>query len=444
MPKPKYNYTIFSIKRLLEDVSNKANINILTIADCEILSGILLKEKIILSKDTIARLYKIIPTKSIPYKNTLDKLCTFIGYNNWDNFYTQFRKENDENTVLNANKTDIIKDNELLLLKYCIEDNAFNPVINYLNKISELLHNPFSKDSHKIANRIGMSVKNNTDSQKILIPFITKNEKLRDIFFTWWVDIDALSLYYSEYIEKHYLKNLHPQSENFSNNEMWAYSILLYNSLYSFNKKEYAKLAYKLFKTYEAKNIVLTGRSDFYPYARFHSHHIIYNVLYKNKGNKWLNAKIYKIKNDINNINLSYKAVIISYIIEALSVCGKYELVITFKDDYDELLKIFYQKNGKFNQEEDSLVKMVFYFHFALNKLNILEENLNTSFFALKEKPTTEVDNFTHSYTFFFNHIKSYYSSNQYEKKLLIENALKHAAIINNSLLIKLNRNINS
>ena len=185
MPKPKYDYTTFSIKKLLEDVSKKSGIQIHNIADCGMLAGILSKEGFHVSDSTLARLFKVITSKSIPSKYTLDILSAYIGYQHWDNFYNEFRKENDENAVVNDLKSNLISINELMLLKFCIEDNAFNPAINYLNKISPLLSNPYNLDSHRVANQLGYSIRNNENAQKVLIPFITKNEIIRDIFYTW-------------------------------------------------------------------------------------------------------------------------------------------------------------------------------------------------------------------------------------------------------------------
>ncbi len=439
MPKPKYNYTIFSIKRLLEDVLSKANIKILTIADCEILSAILLNEKIILSKDTIARLYKIIPTKSIPYKNTLDKLCTYIGYNNWDNFYIQFRKENDENTVLNDIKTDIIKDNELLLLKYCIEDNAFNPVINYLNKISETLEDPISSASYKIANLLGYSIRQNKLAQKTLIPVITKNEVFREMFYTWWVDMDGLDSYYAHYIKQTYLKHIHPNDRDYMLNEIWAYSMLMYNALYAENLKKFAKYAYVLFHKYNAEEIILSGRINFYPFARFHSNHIIYHSLLKNASSSWFENKLLFIKNELQKTEKQFQIVIVSHIVEAFVIAGKHELAMAFFDDY----KLFLQKyviNIKINTEQDSLIKMIFYFHLVFEKLNILEKNLSESVSFLIEKPAISGDNFLHSYNYYLNSVKQFYAIDALEKDNFINKASRNAAIINNKYFLNLQK----
>ena len=222
------------------------------------------------------RLFKVITSKSIPSKYTLDILSAYIGYQHWDNFYNEFRKENDENAVVNDLKSNLISINELMLLKFCIEDNAFNPAINYLNKISPLLSNPYNLDSHRVANQLGYSIRNNENAQKVLIPFITKNEIIRDIFYTWWVDMDGLNSYYATYIQHSYLKQLHPANQNFNQNEIWAYSMLMYHALYADNLKEYSKNAYYLFNKYQAEDITLRNYFAAYPFARFHATHIIY------------------------------------------------------------------------------------------------------------------------------------------------------------------------
>ena len=439
MPKPKYNYTVFSVKKLLEEVSNKANVSIQSISDCEILSGILRKEKVNISKDTLARLYKVISTSSIPAKYTLDKLSFYIGKENWDFFYKQFRTENDENSLLTDLPSELITDSELMLLKYCIEDNAFNPVINYLNKISTIIENPYCTDSHKIANQLGYSIRQNKLAQETLIPIITKNEIFREMFYTWWVDMDGLNSYYAHYIKQTYLKQIHPNDRDYMLNEIWAYSMLMYNALYTEDINKFAKYAYTLFNKYKAEDITLSGRMNFYPFARFHSNHIIYISLLKNIGESRLEKKVLFIKTELQKIDEKFQIVIISHIVEAFVIAGKHELAMAFFDDY----KLFLQRyviNIKLNTEQDSLIKLIFYFHLVFEKLNILEKNLSESVSFLIEKPIISVDNFLHSYNYYLNSVKQFYAIDAGKKENFINKASQNAAIINNKYFINLHK----
>ncbi|RLD76038.1 MAG: hypothetical protein DRJ10_14250, partial [Bacteroidetes bacterium] len=368
MPKPKYDYTTFSIKKLLDDVTKKSGIQIHNIADCGMLSGILSKEGIQVSDSTLARLFKVIVSKSVPSKYTLDILSAYVGYQHWDDFYNQFRKENDENAVVNDLKSDFISNNELMLLKFCIEDNAFNPAINYLNKITPFLSNPYSADSFKVANQLGYSIRNNQNAQKTLIPYITKNEIIRDMFYTWWVDMDGLNSYYAAYIQHSYLKHIHPNDQNFNQNEIWAYCMLMYHALYADNIKEYSRNAYYLFNKYQAEDIILTDHFNAYPFSRFHSNHIIYNGLIKNANNKWFDKKVLFIKTELLNVAVQSQVIVLSQIVEALVISGKFEIVLQFIEEYYSFLRK-HLKNSRFDEEEDSLIKLIYYFHFAFREL---------------------------------------------------------------------------
>lgn len=434
MPKHKYNYTSFSIKKLLEEVSKKSKVVINNIADCEVLSNILEKEKVYISKDTLARLYHIRPTKTLPSKNTLNQLSAYINYENWDNYYSTFRKENSENAILTDIKKDIISESELMLLKFCIEDNAFNPVINYLKKIIPNVSNPFGNDAKKIADIIGKTSRIYPEVQKQIIPFITKNKELRDAVYTWWVDIDGLNINYANIIETQYIKNLNRLDSDFVQNEIWAYSMLMNQSFYNQEIREFIKNAYYLFNKYKPEQITLERNFAVFPFARYHSNHILYRYFYKpNTNNLWFEQKINFIKEQLMITTEHEKIIILAFIIEALSVAEKYELILFFSEEYEAATSGFIIKNT-ITREEDSLIKLIYYFNFALKKLNKLNKDLKANIKDLSgaEKYITYQQNFA----YFHKSAISLFENEEKMKQQYLSEAKKHAEIINNKFYI--------
>ena len=145
------------------------------------------------------------------------------------------------------------------------------------------------------------------------------------------------------------------------------------------------------------------------------------------------------IKNELQKTEKQFRIVIISHIIEAFVIAGKHELAMAFFDDYKLFLKN-YVINIKLNTEQDSLIKLIFYFHLVFEKLNILEQNLSESVSFLIEKPAISVDNFLYSYNYYLNSVKQFYAIDAVEKDKFINKASQNAAIINNKYFLNLQK----
>ena len=434
MPKPKYDYTAFSIKKLLEEVSNKSKTEINNLANCSTLSEVLSKENIIVSKDTIARLYKLRPTKSLPAKYTLDSLSAYLGHQHWKDFYLKFRKESENNSIINDIKSDIINDSTLMFMKFCIEDSQFNPIINFLKTIIPNISDPFGNDAKKIADIIGKTSRINPEVRKQIIPEITKNKQLRDAVFTWWVDIDGLNAYYADMIKINYIKDLNRLDADFLQNELWAYSMLMHNAFYNQNIKEFTKNAYYLFTKYTSEQISLQDGIAPFPFARYHSNHILYQYFYNPKTSIiWYEQKIKFIKDQLNLTTEHEKVIILAFTIEALAVAGKYSLVLDFADEYHSAVSGFIN-NNKIVREEDSLIKLIYYYNLALKKLNNLNEDFKPVIVDISG--TEKYIAYQQNFSYFHKSAISLFENEERQKNQYLSEAKKHAQAINNKFYL--------
>jgi hypothetical protein len=103
-------------KILLDKIFNKTGIYITNKNECKLLSQIIAKEKIgYLSESTLYRFFLYPNGNHKPYKNTLNILAQFCGYNSWDNFIIYcdsvflFTDSNFLNNTFNTIITDFVQ-----------------------------------------------------------------------------------------------------------------------------------------------------------------------------------------------------------------------------------------------------------------------------------------------------------------------------------------------
>ena len=242
MTRVNYKYTDYAIKALLEEVEKKAEMNVNNTSDCHILSGIFAEAGILISAHTFARLYCIIPSKSMPSQYTLDKLAEFIGELNWQVFFSKVSEKIE--CVSNKSKTCSVNncESELSLVKFCLQDKAYNPLFNYLNANLDLFNgDEYLNKNYQILYVIDVEIRRNPAIRKNILPFIVKNEVLRRRYFDKFVDIDGLNRYFAKFIEEEYIKNLNPRDKLYKMDLIWSYSILITAALYSNSIKRILK-----------------------------------------------------------------------------------------------------------------------------------------------------------------------------------------------------------
>jgi hypothetical protein len=433
MPKPNYQYTHFAISKLLDDVKSKSCIDIKGIGDCKRLSETIGKAGFLLSKDTLARLYKVISSKSMPSKYTLDLLADYVGENSWDCFFTNL-SVNIEGEKSKSVVSEDVSESELMLIRYCIHDKAFNPISNYLYENADILRDPNSDKSSAVFKLIDENIRENVSVRYKLLEIIINHEILRERYFNYYVNIDGLNTYYANYIENKFIKKLNPIQPDFRRNYIWAQSILITSYLYANKTRKLLKSGYELFNRFKPENeklvnFIIDGEIHYYPYARFHFAHIIY-VYYSEKDKAILGNIVQSIYNDIQLLNDSAKAVVLAQIFESLSVAKKPELILAFSDVFKTIIKNLVDFTSTKNEPE-SLVQMSFYFYNACN----LQDRTNLADHFVKPEAFNN-QNYKTTYAYYYDMLKMLTLENSGIKQTVLQNAYKAACKMNNHFFI--------
>ncbi|RLD57774.1 MAG: hypothetical protein DRJ01_13470 [Bacteroidetes bacterium] len=443
MTRVNYKYTDYAIKALLQEVEKKAEMNVNNTSDCYILSGVFAEAGILISASTIARLYCIIVSKSKPSRYTLDKLAEFIGVLNWQVFFSKISEKIEcvsNKSIISSNDN---FESELSLVKFCLQDKAYNPLFNYLNANLELfVGGDYLEKNHQILYVIDVEIRRNPAIRKNILPFIVKNEVLRRRYFDKFVDIDGLNRYFAKFIEEEYIKNLNPIDKLYKMDLIWSYSILITAALYSNSIKKILKYGYNLIKILPPCQSTLSEfpgeviEHKIWPYARYHYVYIIYLFYSGNLRNSNIEKELEMLYNDLSKVSFVGNSNALGLLFEALTIVGKQEFILNFSGNYKKVLKAII-KDGLITMEnEESVIKLIYYYSLACNNLGINRAEIY-QFEDIKTKRNILNKNICNTYQFYYNAIKVLQEDDEQSKKKYIQQAYQFAQNINNKFLMK-------
>jgi len=379
MPAGLKDFPELTLLKLLNCIRIKSGRRLESMAECREFSDYLAVEcGIKISDFTLARLMGVIVSKSLPSKYTLDSLSSYCGYSDWHSFVAKSQNETKEskNNIINPapGLFQGVSNNELMLLQSCIENKAYMPVIEYLNKMAPAIIEDFERRSdYRIVRLLANAISKSEDVRNALIPAIARESNMRNLYFNHMVDMDGVVIYYGDIVEKYYLKNIRPTSDSFMENDIWAWCMIMYRHLYAQNLKQFLKTGYALFKRYNADEITNESIPNYYPVARFHSCQIMYKFFSSPCTlSSWYEKKLQFILNEVNAIPMIRQIIFIPQIAEALYVAGQHELIFAFTPHFNRFLEE-YIEDQEYTIEVDSLQKLMFYMHLALDKVGKFE-----------------------------------------------------------------------
>ncbi len=381
MPVGIKNIPEITLLRLLDCIRLKSGRRLENMAECKEFADYLVTEcGIKISDFTLARLMGVVVSKSSPSKYTLDSLSEYCGYTDWHSFVNSSHEKIIEgrNNILSPSDNSFsgVSSSELMLLQSCLENKAYVPVIEYLYKMAPVIIENIAKTGdfalvRLLAGAIGKS----EDARNALIPAIARENYLRNLYFNNMVDIEGIVVYYGDMVEKYYLKNIRPTSDSFMENDIWAWCMIMYKHLYAQNLKEFLKTGYMLFKRYNADEITNESIPNYYPVARFHACQIMYKFFSSPcTPNSWYEKKLQFILKEVDSIPEARQVIFIPQIAEALYVAGQKELIFAFTPYFDKFIRNYFA-DGTFTFESDSLHKLLFYLHLALDESGTFEKN---------------------------------------------------------------------
>ncbi len=366
--------TDMAVQALLETIRSKSQNPVRKIAECRQLSETLANEcKINLSEYTIARLFRVIPSRSMPSRHTLDSLSEYCGYSSWEAFVANQRDGISEGREQFRNPTKQpgfrITETEVLLFQSCLENKAYQPVLEYLRIVVPCLGENYSSENvFPLVDLLGIATRTMEDARNALIPVFVREESLRNFYFNNWVDMDGITTYYGEIVEKYYLKNIHPTSKRYRNDDIWAWSIIMYRHLYECKAREFLRTGYALFSRYHSEEITIDSVTHHFPVARFHACHIMYTYFSAPATPaSWYEKKMQYILAEVERLPPIHRAVFIPQIAEALYVARQPELVLAFTPVFNEFVEKHYVDH-RFAFERSNLQKLMFYLHLAIEE----------------------------------------------------------------------------
>ena len=145
-------YYIETLKQKLEQSITPQNVSI---RSTEFLSGVIfgsIQENI--SSTTLQRFFGIVSNKSQISERSLDTICNFLGYENWNSFCS----DEEINSLKKSTKV-ITDDMGLMLFEMALKNHNFTTVIDYIKllkregekdtlvKVEEMLIVVFERDS---------------------------------------------------------------------------------------------------------------------------------------------------------------------------------------------------------------------------------------------------------------------------------------------------------
>jgi hypothetical protein len=403
MPAQTRKFSEVALRELCNQIIDRSGIPMTSMYHCSQLSLQLhsvVKNPI--SNFTIARVFGVLTSKSIPSAYTLDILADYIGFGSWDNFYTKhFDEICEADNNFSSPKSDFfVSKGELLMLKYTLEEKSYRPVIRYLEqKFSDLnsfCPTVYNDDIWKLSSLVGDHLRESPSANSELMPIISKIDHIRTPFFNYWVDMVGLDTYYSHLIENSFVNNIHPTSSDYCKDEIWVYSIRMYHAIYTLNKKKLLKSGYQLYEKYPETKVNLSITPYLYPILRFHAMHIVYRYYSEPKTPfSWYEQKMIDYDNDIYGDESLQRIFRAGFFAEALYIANQHALLLNcFSETLCNLKAINSdQINRKYCLTYEE-IQFLFYYHISYLFVNgSIEFNENKGFVYHNGLKTTAWNN---------------------------------------------------
>lgn len=441
-----------AMRELCRIIKDKSRIPMTSMFHCSQLSlKLQLELNKTISEFTIARVFGVLKTKSVPSVYTLDILSDYIGFESWDVFYVKHFDEisEGENCFSNPKSDFFVSKGELMLLKYTLEEESYRPIVRYLEQKYSNLNlccpTVFNEDIWKISSVIGSHIRKSSHAKSAFMSLISKNDNIRTPFFNYWVDMDGLDSYYDLLLEKNFVKNINPNSNDFSKDEIWFYSMRMYHAIYTLDKKKLLKHGYQLFTKYNEAKVNISLTPYLYPIYRFHAMHIVYQYFSEPKtSSNWYVQKMVEYDECIYGDSTTNNVFRAGFFAEALFIANQHSLLLNcFSSTFYKLqIEVSKQKNSNwyFSTEE---ILFLFYYHISYFYVHgYIEYDENKGFIYNDTIKIKETDDSKLIKLFFSKMIKLVYSENIFQRKQLLSESTVVARKLNFSFFEEITKKV--
>lgn len=367
MAREKYLYTEFSLNALKDRVQEKSGIQVINKRCSEELANELASKGFTISASTLARFLGVTSSNSLISRYNLDQLSKYIGYNQWDDFHKE--TSGDAKSIITHSATSaqpLVSNSELLLVKYCLQDGAYAPLINYIEDNKEVFSDPFNPKTEGLLCTFSQVLNSNSKIRPWLFSLMLEKEYLARNYFDHQINADAIATYFGDAIGNYYLKLISPnKSSLYQTNLTWAYTILMMQAFYQNNTRALRKYGYELFRLSPPEENTLehhliNGQPYAWVFARYHFVHFLYLYYTDKATSKTIEQKVKNLEDQLSNAPAKSKVLAYSLIFEALTHIGYSDLITWFTDDYITLLSNF---NERIIGEDIKALTATFYFY---------------------------------------------------------------------------------
>ena len=209
------------LNKLLSQLELTVKKKVVTFSDAKYLSEQLAKRKLFISAHTLGRLFGIIKPYRKPYKETLNVLCKFLGYNDWEDYN---QKESLDAIDPKYFQTEDEDGFSISLLELALVNNDIKSLENLLEQIK------YTDDHYHVFYALSDLIGNYVRKSKIqdeLLEIIAKIPQGRLLFYECFVDEDNNNNYFSNALKQYYL----PKITN-NNKKLFVHSFNLASNLY--------------------------------------------------------------------------------------------------------------------------------------------------------------------------------------------------------------------
>ncbi|MDW8297315.1 MAG: hypothetical protein RMJ97_10590 [Raineya sp.] len=228
-----------------------------------------------ISDTTLKRIFGLIPNKSDFRQATLDILCQFIGYRNWDSF----KKENDFYAIPHFEPTPNQVIDDTHLLKICLKNHNFETVIEYINQLPA----PADKKKNQLTEIWEQKV------SPILWTHFARDKKAFQVLTKELAKTPAGQLYlyespihthfspFLEATEKYYTQYINPKNSSFGLRDYAFSQAMTYRKLIHQDKfKQAHRILENLYHKFPFSETTFEQVRDEFPKMRYAANYLLY------------------------------------------------------------------------------------------------------------------------------------------------------------------------
>ena len=445
MARNNYTYTNYTIQVLKDKIQDKAGFKVFSMRDCKALSGKLEAQGLHISPHTIGRFFQVIKNKNMPSQFTLDQLADYVGYDHYRKFHDNISKAQLTDPGQITEDATVNIDSELSLIRFCLQDGAYTPLINYLRTNRQILENDSNPKMHAILRTISKSIEEQYKNRRNIYELLMQEVPWAQAYFKHLIQADFISGFYGKAVEEQFYRIIHPSNSEYHSQVIWRYTMVAFKAFYNGQKKKFLENSYELFRLSPPQENTLAHHTygkevQVWVFARYHFVHFLYLYYSGHLKPQTLEQKLLFMEKELLKTQTHDIAVTLSFLFEALWVTGYSKHILQFSDNYFKVLGNLSSILSKAGENLKTLIAMMVFFQQATESVqqSVDSKPLIQHLQAIKKAyESIEYKPFGHTYQVYLNELYALLTIDQKEKEAFFQKARQHANIMKNKYFMK-------